>query len=76
MIGGGGSVSNESHSYVNDSYPDGQVGWTVDYVGDGGDWHRNHDGDLRAGCLHGELNETQVNGGPKWHLGPPFHVRH
>jgi hypothetical protein len=32
VIGGGGSVSSESEAYMNDSYPSGKTGWTVDFV--------------------------------------------
>ena len=33
VIGGGAQVSNESNDYVNDSYPDGNSGWSVDIYG-------------------------------------------
>lgn len=36
VIGGGGSISDESNGYVNDSYPNGKTGWSVDYVGASG----------------------------------------
>lgn len=31
VIGGGGEVSNEAPAYVNDTYPDGKTGWSVDF---------------------------------------------
>ena len=36
VTGGGASVSDEAHELVNDSYPSGKSGWTVDVYNNGG----------------------------------------
>jgi hypothetical protein len=37
VIGGGATVGNQSYEQVNDSYPNGQAGWTADiFNGDSG----------------------------------------
>lgn len=35
VIGGGASLSDESNTFVNDSYPNGEGAWTADYVSGG-----------------------------------------
>src|ERR1700733_10564585 len=35
VIGGGGQVSDETSTFVNDTFPNGKTGWSVDYVNDG-----------------------------------------
>ncbi len=35
VIGGGGQVTDETNAFVNDTFPNGKTGWSVDYINDG-----------------------------------------
>jgi hypothetical protein len=35
VIGGGGQIADETSGFVNDTYPNGTTGWSVDFVNDG-----------------------------------------
>jgi hypothetical protein len=36
VIGGGGQVADELNAFLNDSYPNGKTGWSVNFVNSGG----------------------------------------
>ena len=35
VIGGGGQVADEPNAFVNDTFPNGKTGWSVDFINDG-----------------------------------------